>query len=647
MALVLTAAMAFSLSACGSTNATTTTTKKNSSYKEDTSALTFDNTKWNYDADNQVYWQVKVQYCSNPEDTTYETMGIYVPVAYMKGAKNTDGTYTCKVNAKGKVADYTAKTAPVVIPVNTPGYASSAAPTEYSYSDISSYMKAGFVYLQPGIRGRQSGMKTQTTETSGSTATATATSTDTTTASGGAPWGVTDIKAAIRYYRFNQSALPGNADAIFSFGMSGGGAQSALVGATGDSDLYSPYLEKIGAAMYTAGGKTISDAVCGSMCWCPITSLDYADEAYEWMMGQFATTGARADSSFTSALSKDLANSYASYINALKLKNNGKTLTLTKSDSGIYQSGTYYNYILSVIEKSLNNFLSDTTFPYTPTQQATYPGGSNGNMTQKNDTQTAGTDADSTQKIAGQKPSGQMPDGGQMPDKSQMGQAAQGGTQAGNGTTTSSTTYQTAQDYINSLNSDTQWITYDASTNKATITSVEAFVEHCKNATKSVGAFDEIDRGQSENNVFGDGSSTSLHFDTVLAALLKKNANTYAAYSDWNASYVTDYSSDLAKTDALGTSVKTRLNMYNPMYYLSSYYQGYQTSTVAKHWRIRTGIDQTDTALTVESNLALALKNNSSVKDVDFASVWGLGHTEAERTGDSTTNFISWVNCCM
>jgi hypothetical protein len=82
------------------------------------------------------------------------------------------------------------------------------------------------------------------------------------------------------------------------------------------------------------------------------------------------------------------------------------------------------------------------------------------------------------------------------------------------------------------------------------------------------------------------------------------------------------------------------------MYFLNSTYKGYKTSTVAKYWRIRTGIDQSDTALTVEANLALALKSNSKVKDVDFATVWGMKHVEAERTGDSTTNFISWVNQC-
>ena len=87
--------------------------------------------------------------------------------------------------------------------------------------------------------------------------------------------------------------------------------------------------------------------------------------------------------------------------------------------------------------------------------------------------------------------------------------------------------------------------------------------------------------------------------------------------------------------------------MYTPLYYLLKSEEGYGTSTVAKYWRIRTGINQSDTALTTEVNLALALENYNGVKDVDFETVWGQGHTEAERTGDSTSNFIAWVNACM
>jgi hypothetical protein len=43
----------------------------------------------------------------------------------------------------------------------------------------------------------------------------------------------------------------------------------------------------------------------------------------------------------------------------------------------------------------------------------------------------------------------------------------------------------------------------------------------------------------------------------------------------------------------------------------------------------------------------LALENYSGVDSVDFETIWGAGHTEAERSGSSTENFISWVNECM
>ena len=37
----------------------------------------------------------------------------------------------------------------------------------------------------------------------------------------------------------------------------------------------------------------------------------------------------------------------------------------------------------------------------------------------------------------------------------------------------------------------------------------------------------------------------------------------------------------------------------------------------------------------------------STYKDYDFETVWEQEHSEAERTGDSVTNFIEWVNACM
>jgi hypothetical protein len=567
--------------------------------------LAFNNAVWKYDAANDVYYQIGVQYCAKPESTDYETLGIYVPGKYVTAKDNGDGTFTVTVNAAGTVNGYTAATAPIVMPVNTPGYSAQKAPTTYSYNEISSYMQAGFIYVAAGMRGKANGI-----DASGKL-----------TFSGGAPWGVTDFKAAVRFLRYNKAVLPGDSESIYAFGMSGGGAQTSVIGASGDSTLYNPYLESIGAAMKDASGAAISDAVKGAMAWCPITSLDYADEAYEWNMGQYSTAGTRADGTWTAALSDDLATAYAQYINQLGLTDEkGNALTLTESKDGIYAAGTYYDYLKSVVETSLNNFLKDTTFPYTKTAGG-FPGGG---MPQG-------------------APDGGMPQGapdGGMPQGTPAGAAPQGAAS----TQASSTTYNTVQDYINALNKDGQWVTYDAKTNTAAISSVAAFVKYANKATKSVGAFDDLNRSQAENDVFGNDTSDKLHFDTTLSSLLTANQAKYAALTNWDASVVDAYVTDMKAVDKLGTSMEVREDMYNPMYYLLKSYEGYQTSTVAPYWRIRTGINQGDTASTVEVNLALALKSYKGVNGVDFETVWGMGHTMAERTGDSTANFITWVN---
>jgi hypothetical protein len=581
----------------------TTATQAPASAASSASRLAFNPKAWNYDKTNDVYWQIGVKYCTKPETSDYETLGIYVPGAYLSATVNSDGsTYTATTNEKGAVNGFTAKTAPMVLPVNTPGYSAQKAPTAYSYTEVSSYIKAGFIYVNAGMRGRDNGYDANKKLIY----------------SGGAPWGVTDLKAAVRYVRYNQGTLPGNTNAMFVFGMSGGGAQSAVIGASGDSKLYEPYLNSIGAAMTDASGKAISDALNGAMAWCPITSLDTADEAYEWNMGQYASTGTRATTAWTSALSKDLATAYAEYINKLGIKDKkGNVLTLEKSDKGIYAAGSYYTTVVATIQESLNNFLADTKFPYTKSSGGGFPGGG---MPQ-----------------GGTPPSGDMPQGGTPPTGNT--------TTTGTGTTNSaaSSTYQTAQEYIDSLNKTTQWISYDAKTNTATISGLAPFVATCKSPSKNVAAFDDLNRSQAENNVFGNDDSDSLHFDFVLADLLSKNQAAYAKYSDWKATYVSDYATDLKAVDKLGNGIQYRQNSYNPMYYLLPYYEGYQKSSVAAHWRIHTGINQGDTANTVELNLALALQNYSGVKDVEFTTVWDQGHTTAERTGNSTNNFIAWV----
>lgn len=561
---------------------------------EASSSLHVDNTKWNYDETNDIYYQIGLVYCAKPQATEYESLAVYVPGAYMQGVKNPDGTYTCQINPKAKVGNYTTVTAPVVMPVNTGGYAAQKAPSSYDGTGLSTYLSQGFVYVYAGCRGRNNG-----------------TNPDGTAYDSGAPWGVTDLKAAVRYLRCNDSLIPGNKNRIFTFGHSGGGAQSALMGATGDSEMYMPYLSSIGALMKDSQGKPLSDAIDGAMCWCPITNLTQADLSYEWMMGQFSSEGTRAYGTWTRSLSRDMARAYADSLNCMGLRDEqGNVLTLTQSESGIYMAGPYYDYLKTTIETSLNNFLKDNQFPLT---------------TGQSDFQVDGA-------FPGQGAQESM--GGWTPPKGApvMPMAQE-----------EPHTYNSAKEYIDALNGDNPWITYDEKTNTATISSVEAFVEHMKQATKSVGAFDNLQKAQAENLLFGNGQNDALHFDGNMTYFMEKRQNTYKNYSDYDDSIRQAYEGDMNNVDALHVDTLTRQLMYDPMTFILVPAGEKKPSTLAKHWRIHTGISQGDTALTTEVNLALALKQRKDVEDVDFATVWEKKHTMAERTGSSTENFIQWV----
>ena len=478
-----------------------------------------DMTAWQYNESADVYWQVGITYCSTPADVSFENMGIFVPGAYFTAEPNGDGTYTCEVNTAGELCGYTAETAPIVIPVNTPGHKSMDAPTGYS-SGVTQYCNAGFVYVFAGCRSsKESGM----------------------------PVGVVDLKAAIRYVRHNSDTLPGSTDRIFVFGMSGGGSQSAVLGASGNSELYDPYLQAIGAV-------DESDAVAGVMAWCPITGLDSVDLGHEWSMG-ITRTDLTED---MQAVSDALAYAYADYVNQMNFTDaDGTVLTLEESDTGIYQAGTYYDYLLDIIETSLEHYLVDNTFPM---------------------------------------------DG-----------------------------YDTPQDYIDSLNGDDPWIEYDAASGEVSIRSIYDFSLHCKVATKPVAAFDKLDEGG--HQMFGYGDGESSHFDAVLYDIIR------------GTDYEAEFAEDFARTDDQGNTVQQRLQLFSPLYYLSPANDGYGTTDIASFWRIRSGISQSDTPLTSEVNLMLGLRQSGI--EADFETVWALGHTEAERTGDSDTNFIAWVNDCL
>lgn len=243
-------------------------------------------------------------------------------------------------------------------------------------------------------------------------------------------------------------------------------------------------------------------------------------------------------------ISGELTTAYAAYIDRLGLTDeNGESLTLEASADGRYQAGSYYDYMKEIIEKSLNNFLADTSFPY---------------------------DADAASSHGG--PGGMGPGAGGMGPRDG---AAPGGDEAKAGSIGASTdftaidqiqrkensaglkisgTFATAQDYIDALNADGTWVNYDAATGTATITSIADFAAAVKTASKGIAAFDQLDASQGENTLFGYGDGAGVHFDATLAEILETIGSSYA----------TDYSDDMSRVDALGHSVADRVKMYSP-----------------------------------------------------------------------------------
>ena len=159
----------------GTTEVSERETKKEDGTGATTGLLKISKENWNYNADDNVYYQIGVPYCEDPADENYENLAIFVPGDYFTAIENSDGTYTCEINTSSKIGDYSADTAPVVMPINTPGYSAQSPLTEYS--SVKDYTDAGFVYVHAGCRGRDAG----------------------------APAGVTDLKAAVRYIRYCDS----------------------------------------------------------------------------------------------------------------------------------------------------------------------------------------------------------------------------------------------------------------------------------------------------------------------------------------------------------------------------------------------------------------------------------------------------------
>ena len=193
-------------------------------------------------------------------------------------------------------------------------------------------LAAGYVIVAPGVRGRDNKASDGTYY-------------------GKAPAAIVDLKAAVRYIRHNKGILPGNTDWIVSSGCSAGGGLSALLGASGNSSLYEPYLKEIGAA-------DEKDNIFASGCGSPVTDLDHADLTYEWAFGATKTRFGSVDPKISAALRAE----FPAYEASLHLqgKNGFGPITAEKLDAYLVQeyfAPSVTQYLLKLPEEKRKEYV--------------------------------------------------------------------------------------------------------------------------------------------------------------------------------------------------------------------------------------------------------------------------------------------------
>ena len=385
--------------------------------------------KWKYNEQDEVYYQTGIYYSQASLESLYQRMALFVPEKYLRCNKIEDDLFSCVPNMAALINNYTVRSAPIVSEINSPNFASELALTEYR--DYKEYTDNGLVYAHIGFRGVEHN----------------------------APAAVVDIKAAIHFIKYNSERIPGNTDSVFLIGVNEGAALASVVAAGGDSRLYTPYLQEIGAL------SGLNDSIKGVMLINPVSGLDTRNEAVEW----FFNYNRQGLTDEQMQLSEKMVKEYANYINrAGFIGPEGNALTLQYSKNGTYQSGTYYDYMKSTVRNSLQYFISSTLFPY--------------NVPKSWEISEDEANAQGNIKLAG--------------------------------------TYQTRDKFINDLNAQKIWVTL-TDMKGIDVISLNQFNNIFNKKQIPFAITDDLKKERTGNILFGLGDKQPLHFDQYSAKALK------------------------------------------------------------------------------------------------------------------------------
>jgi len=420
------------------------------------------------------------------------------------------------------------------------------------------------------------------------------------------PVTVADAKAVIRYLRYNADNLPaGDVEKIFVSGLSGGGALSSALGASGDAKEFLPYLYALGTAgvTYTGAGdgpvmnlgyvaketdwynydpddfeSDGSDAVYAVVAHAPITDLDDADLMYGW-----AYNGARqvareyfddfvyppaADPNsihdMSIALGKIYGAAFPDYLKSLNLKYKGETVDATFNP----EDGAVGGKIAAILKEKFLESVNAAMAGYADKEDII-----NAMLTPANSNYQVGALTGTPE-----------PDGWK-----------------------------------------TSWLTWDGDV--VTDIDLQAFLywqlRQVPNLTKqkTSPAFNAVPEYASlnESGLYGQpeheyGFASELAFNAA-TAVDNEIAGAYADYAAYRAATVVG-------SVTIGELIDKQAKLIDSTAWLVE--EG--SSTVAPHWYITHGINDRDTSPATVAILWLAAMNNSSVKDASLRFTWDEIH---------------------
>lgn len=387
-----------------------------------------------------------------------------------------------------------------------------------------------------------------------------------------APVTVADAKAVIRYLKYNDDKIPGDADRIFITGTSGGGALSAAIGSNGNSaDFYEELFEIGAVGMTDSKTSTIDDSVFGVVAYCPITDLGHADGSYEYT---YANTridlkntkfdsdgGACSYSDTTLSVSDDLAFAWAQYVNGLNLVDeNGNALTAYFDTAKLEASGSLYDGMKNLLIASLQDGLN-----------------------------AAGTVEAFEQTLIANRP---------LAEKDRYGRDVYvGGTPL-------------SDDW------QTNWVTYSEDGKKIIDIDMDGYLYYVAlgEALKNAPAFTNqgtVEALMNENNLFGAEKEEYGFLTEVVWNLEAEGGILHEAYGTWG-KYM----------EKNGDLLALQTRMVDSIAYLADDSDG----DSAGYWWVRHGSNDRDTGFANQTLLYYALMNDKTIDTLDFKFAFGKVH---------------------